>query len=429
MTRAATIPRLRHNRNYRWLWLGQGVSLLGDEVLDTAIMLWLGLVAAGEESWGPAAAAGVLAARTLPVLLIGPIGGVCSDRWDRRRTMLIMDSIRCVLVAGLAVFLLTGKGMPVAVQLTVIYAVVALCAAAAQFFNPCRYGLLATVVADEDRERMGSIAAGTAALATIIGPAVAAGMLVVADVQWSLLATAATFGISFVAVAKVRVGRRDDATGRPEPAGVWQELRTGARFFAGNQLLRVMLVTTVMVVIGVSALNTLDIFFVTRNLHAPPEVYGLLGTAFGIGSLVGAGLAAVFASRLQARKVYTYGFVLVGLLLIAYSRMTDAPGAIIVVFLMGIPVAAVNSMVGPLIMRAAPAHLIGRVSGILQPANHLASMASAGLSAWLASVALHNLDATAIGVHFGPIDTIFLAAGIVVALTGVWASRVLRLPK
>jgi predicted MFS family arabinose efflux permease len=306
---------------------------------------------------------------------------------------------------------------------------VSLCAAAAQFFNPCRYGLLATVVADEDRERMCSIAAGTAALATIVGPAVAAGMLVIADVQWSLLATAATFGISFVAVAKVRVDRREDATNCPQPASMWRELRAGARFFAGNQLLRVMLITTVMVVIGVSALNTLDIFFVTRNLHAPPEVYGLLGAAFGIGSLVGAGLAAAFASRLQARKVYTYGFVLVGLLLVAYSRMTDAFGAIIVVFLVGVPVAAVNSMIGPLIMRAAPAHLIGRVSGMLQPATNLASMASAGLSAWLASVALHDLDVTAAGVHFGPIDTIILAAGIVVALTGVWASRALRLPR
>jgi MFS family permease len=424
----ATIPRLRHNQNYRWLWLGQGVSLLGDEVLDTAIMLWLGLVAAGGESWGPAAAAGVLAARTLPVLLVGPLGGVYSDRWDRRRTMLTMDGIRCVLVSALTIFLVTGDGLPVALRLTVIYAVVAMCAAAAQFFNPARYGLLATVVADEDRERMGSLAAGTAALATIIGPTIAAGMLVIADVQWSLLATAVAFAISFVAVAKVRVARHEPTT-TAEPASMWQELRAGARFFAGNRLLRIMLITTVMVVIGVSALNTLDIFFVATNLHAPPEVYGLLGTAFGLGSLVGAGLAAVFAPRLRARRVYTYGFVLVGILLIAYSRMTGPLGAIIVVFLVGIPVAAVNSMVGPLIMRAAPTHLIGRVSGMLQPATQLASLASAGMSAWLASVALHDLDTTVAGVHFGPIDTIFLAAGILVALTGVWAARALQVPR
>src|SRR5262245_34998811 len=100
MSRAAINPPLRHNRNYRRLWLGQAVSLLGDEVLDTAIMLWLGLTAAGDHGWGPFAAAGVLVARTLPVLAVGPIGGVCADRWDRRRTMLTMDAIRGVLVTG-----------------------------------------------------------------------------------------------------------------------------------------------------------------------------------------------------------------------------------------------------------------------------------------------------------------------------------------
>src|SRR6185295_12126931 len=128
---------------------------------------------AGDGTWGPAAAAGVLAARTIPVLLAGPLGGVYADRWDRRRTMLTMDAIRGVLVAGLAAMFFFGDSVPVALRLSAIYTVVALCTLAAQFFNPSRYGLLATVVADGDRERMGSIAAGTSALASVLGPAVA----------------------------------------------------------------------------------------------------------------------------------------------------------------------------------------------------------------------------------------------------------------
>jgi MFS family permease len=420
------IPALRRNRDYRRVWLGQAVSLLGDEVLDTAIMLWVGLVAAGGSSWGPAAAAGVLAARTVPVLLFGMIGGVYSDRRDRRRTMLLMDVIRGGLVCGLAVVLLVGADLPVGVRLGVIYAVVALCAVAAQFFNPARYGLLATVVADADRERMGSITAGTGALAAIVGPALAAALLVFADIGWSLLFTAAMFAISYTAVAGIRVGRPSGAPADTVPDGLWRELTAGLRFFAGNRLLKVMLGTTVMVVVGVSAINTLDIFFVTRNLHAPVQVYGLLGTAFGIGSLVGAGLAAAFATRLRATRVYSYGFVLVGVLLVGYSRTTTPVGAVIVVFCTGIPVAVVNSMVGPLVMRAAPAQLIGRVSSVLQPATQLASLASVALSAWLASVVLPDLDGTFAGVHFGAIDTIFLGAGVIIATTGVWAVHALR---
>jgi MFS family permease len=416
-------PPLRHNRGYRRLWLGQAVSLLGDEVLDTAIMLWLGLTVGGQ-SWGPAAVGGVAVARVVPILLFSLIGGVYSDRWDRRRTMLAMDAVRGFLVLGLTILLLAGDGLPVATRLTGVYAVVALCAVAAQFFNPARYGLLATVVADAHRERMASIITGTSAVAAIAGPALAAGMLVAVGVQWSLLVTAAGFAVSYAAVA-----------GLPAPAipvspkgkpPVWQELRAGLRFFAGNRVLRVMLVTAILVAGAVEAISTLDIFFVTRNLHAPVGVYGVLSGALGVGLVIGSALAAAFASRLRAARVYTYGYLLIGLLIVAYSRTTTPLVAIAVLCLVGIPTAAVDSMVGPLIMRATPSELMGRVSSVFQPVSNIASMLSIALTAWLAGSVLRDLDATVAGVHFGPIDTIFLGAGAIIAITGGWAAFALR---
>jgi hypothetical protein len=63
-------------------------------------------------------------AKTLPVLLLGPIGGVYTDRWDRRRTMLTWTPPAPGLVCGLAVFLVAGVGLPVAVQLGVSYVVI-----------------------------------------------------------------------------------------------------------------------------------------------------------------------------------------------------------------------------------------------------------------------------------------------------------------
>jgi MFS family permease len=426
MAQRAPARGLRRNRSYRRLWFGQAVSLLGDEVLDTAIMLWLGL-AAGGQPWGPAAVAGVLVARTVPVLLLSPIGGVYADRWDRRRTMLAMDAIRGLLVLGLALLLLAGSGLPLGVRLGGVYAVVTLAATAALFFNPARYGLLATVVADADRERMGSLLAGTTAMAGIVGPPLAAGMLVLADAPWALLVTAAGFAISYRAVKKVRGGSTPGVPAAPgRSPGLWRDLLAGLRFLTGNRVLRTMLLTNTLVMVGVDAIYTLDIFFVLRNLHAPAQVYGLLGAAFGIGSLAGAALAAAFAPRLRAKQVYAYGFLLTGLLLAGYSRMTTTPGALILLFLTGIPVAATSAMIGPLIMRATPEDLVGRVSAIFQQMTRLASLLTAALSAWLAGTLLRDLDVTVAGVHFGTIDTIFLAAGAVIALAGTLAARSLR---
>lgn len=402
--------------------------MLGDEVLETSIILWLGIAAAGGQSWGPAAVAGALAARMAPILMFGLLGGVYTDRWDCRRTMLIMDAIRAVLIGGLAVLLVAGAALPIPVQLGGIYAVLTLCALAAVFFNPARYCVLAAVVADADRERMGSITAGTIALAAIVGPAMAAALLVLANVQWALLITSVGFVISFIAVAKVRVPPTSD--GYPStgalPSGMWRDLVSGLRFFAQNQVLRVMLIVTGMTVACVTTINTLGIFFVTDKLQAPPQLYGVLGTAFGIGSLIGAGLTAVFAGRLRAQRVYVYSFALAGVLLIGYSRMTTPLGAIILLFLTGVPIAAVNSMMGPLLMRATPSHFLGRVTSVMLLATRLAGLLSVTVTAWLATTVLSRLDASFAGIQFGTIDTIFLGTGALIALTGLWAARSLR---
>ena len=57
--------------------------------------------------------------------------------------------------------------------------------------------------------------------------------------------------------------------------------------------------------LGASALNALDIFFVLRNLHAPVNLYGFLETAQGAGAIAGAVLAGMLAQRLGLVRVFT----------------------------------------------------------------------------------------------------------------------------
>jgi MFS family permease len=424
---AAVVPGLRHNRNYHWLWLGQTISLLGDEVFDTTIVLWIGIRVAGGEAWAPLAVAGALVAGTAPVVLFSLIGGVYADRWDRRRTMLATDAVRCVLIGALVALPFAGPAVSRGLLLTIAYLVLAMSSTATQFFNPARFGLLATVVADVDRERMSSMAAGTAALTGIVGPSLAAGLLATVAVQWVLLLNAVSFAISFVVVAMVRPGPDAAApTTTAAPLRMRQELMVGIRFVAASPLLRIMLITTVVVMAGTSAISALDVFFVTRNLHAPAEIYGVLATASGLGALAGAALTAIWSKRVRATRVYSYGLVLIGALMVCYSQLTSPLGAIAILFLTGVPTAAVNSMIGPLVLRSAPVHLLGRVSTVLAPATRLASLLSVALVAWLASTVLRDLDATVAGVHFGTIDTILLGAGLVIVASGAWAVHALR---
>lgn len=419
---------LRTNRNYQRVWFAGAISGLGDIVFTTAVVLWVGAIIAKGQTWAPLAVTGVLFSAMGPAVLLGPIGGVFADRWNRRRTMLVTDLLRAAIIGSLILLPTAGKHLSIGVTLTLIYVGVALESAVAQFFNPSRFGLMGTVVADADRERAGSIAQGTDAVTSIIGPPMAAPLLVSAanGPQWALAVNAVSFLVSFAATSLVRVPDAAAGAGERAKGSAIQEFRAGIRFVFGNRTLRLIIVAIIVVTVGASAVNVLDLFFVTVNLHLRASLYGLMDAAFGFGSVVGAVIFAVAGKRLKAHNVFSYGLLLGGLGIAAYSRSTVLWVALLVLFLLALPVAGVNSMVGPLIFRQTPREMLGRVAGVVNPLQRMATFGGMAVSTWLASTALRNLDAHVAGIHFGPIDTIFFAGGLLVALTGAWSLVVMR---
>jgi len=202
---------------------------------------------------------------------------------------------------------------------------------------------------------------------------------------------------------------------------VWQDMRAGLRFVRGSRVMRVIIAAVVMVTFGAGAVNVLDLFFVTTNLHLKATYYGLLDAAIGIGTVAGSIAFAVIGNRIPAHRAFSVGLMLAGVFIACYSRSTALWVALILLFVLGFPIAAVNSMVGPMIFREVPRDMLGRVLGLLNPVQQIAQAASILISTWLASTVLRSLDAHVLDFHFGPIDTIFFGGGVLIALVGAWA--------
>ena len=98
------ISLLRRNDNYRHLWLGNVVSLLGD---------WFNLIAAAELitelSNEGVAISYLFLARFLPLFAFSPLAGVLADRYDRKMLMVISDVLRAVVVFGFLIVGVTGQ--------------------------------------------------------------------------------------------------------------------------------------------------------------------------------------------------------------------------------------------------------------------------------------------------------------------------------
>lgn len=421
----ASPPGLWRNGNWRLLWTGQSVSMLGDMVFYITVLLWIATIIAKGQPWAPAAASGALIATAGPVLIVGPLAGVFVDRWDRRRTMLIADAARFLLITSLLILPILKQQLPVAAQLAILYAVLASCSCFAEFFNPSRLAVIGAIVPSEQQAQASSQLSAAFSLAQILGPPIAAPLLITLGVQWALILNAASFGISFICVRAITVPLRP-ADDQPARESFAAEFRTGLRFFAGSRVLMTLGVGIVIAMLGNGAVNSLAVFFVPHNLHVGAGWLGSLIGSVGGGAIVGALVAGVIARRVRPPQLFWLSLIMCGVALIGLSRTTALVPAIAAAAVLGIGAGILNSAISPIILATTPPQLIGRVSAVLSPLQQLASIVSMVLAGVLASTLLRGFHAVVAGVHLGPYDTVFAAGGLLFVIAGVAAIGPMR---
>ncbi len=423
-TPSTSKPGLFINRSFALLWSGQSISYVGDFVFDTTLVLWIAAIIAKDQPWAPLAVSGVLVATALPIFLIGPIAGVFVDRWDKRRTTLATDALRAILIA-LLLPVAIGK-LPITWQLGSIYAIVFLASTCAQFFGPARTTLIGDIVEESYRARASGLSQAAQNLATIIGPPIAASLLFAVGVHWALIVNALSFVVSFLAILAVRVPQSASSAAAAQHGSFFQDFSAGIRFFVSNRVLVTLLITVILVTLGGGCINALGVFFVTQNLHTPANLYGFMDAAFGTGAVVGAILTSIFAHRLGEARMFWLGLTATGIALLLLARMTSFPLGVTCFVLVGLVIAPVNVVVGPLLLHITPREFIGRVIAVINPLQALASILSISLAGALASTLLNGFHTTLLGISFGPIDTIFIGTGILVILGGLYAMASLR---
>lgn len=414
------------NRNFALLWTGQAVSTLGDFVFDTTLVLWIATSIARGQAWVALAVSGVFIAVAVPQLLVGPFAGVFVDRWDKRSTMLRMDAARAGLIALLVPLPAFASHVPAQVSVVAIYVVVFSATVCAQFFLPSRTALIGDVVQEGLRARASGMSQVTMSLGVILGPPIAAALFFGVGVRWALLLNALTFAVSFVAILFVSAPAA--ATSRVDGvvSSFGRELVEGFRFTARSRIIRTILITVAIAMLGGGALNALDIFFVTQNLHAAPSLYGLLTGAYGAGALVGAVLAALFARRLGEARTFWLSVLALAAMILVYARLTSFWPALVLLAIGGMPQSALNVAIVPIFLYATPRELVGRVSAIVNPTVSLASILSLAVAGVLYSTVLRGFHATVLRIDFGPVDTIFTGAGVLLVAAGIYAMVNLR---
>jgi MFS family permease len=427
-SRKAYFPSLQRtlaNRDYAKLWYGQAASTIGDAVFCTTLVLWVSQVLARGAPWAPAAVSGILVAAGAAIALVGPLAGVFVDRWNRKSTMMRTEVIRAAMVAALTgLSFVPVRDLPVWLWLSAVYLVVFVLNASGQFFNPARFATIGDVVrGEEDRVRAAGLAEATTSAAAIVGPPIAALMLLTVGFQWALAVNGVSYVASYLAIRFLRLaaGPAPAVPARAGGSSLRADFSFGLRLFARNRFLVTLLTVTTICQCGTGAISALNVFFVTSDLHASSRLFGIAETAMGIGFIVGALAAGRMVRWLGARTLTWSGLLAAGILAGGYALQRSFPAGLIMLAIYAMPIAMLNTAVAPLLLDAAPREYMGRVMAVFTPINQFASMASVVISGWLTSTVLRSFRATFAGVTLNSVSLIFIVAGGLIVLSGIRA--------
>src|SRR3954468_19618881 len=153
----AFVRLLRDNHNYRYTWIGQVVSEVGDHFNNIAVFsLALKLTGSGM------VVTGVMLSRALPAIIAGPVAGVVLDRLDRRRIMIVSDLIRGFVALGFIYAAAGSNTWP-------LYLLSAALMFASPFFTSGRAAILPSIATSEELHSANTLTQGTQWTTTAVG--------------------------------------------------------------------------------------------------------------------------------------------------------------------------------------------------------------------------------------------------------------------
>jgi MFS family permease len=307
-------------RNYRLFFVGQLVSNTGNWLTNVALILFvLELTHSG-------LAVGILSAAQFgPMLFLSAWAGAVADRVDKRRALLVTQSLEMAQSAGLAVLAFQPHPSLVALDALALWGGILLA-----FDNPLRRSFVGEMVSREDLPNAVVLYSAIVNLSRIFGPALAGLLVVTLGYGWCFTLDAASYVAVIVCLVLMRAA---ELFRHPRAMRTGREVREGLRYVLSTPDLWISF--GMFAAVGLFSFNfrvTLPLF-VTRSLDSTDVVFTVLYSIFSFGAVVSA-LIVAHRGLVRLRHVIL-GSAALGTAMLLLSIVPGVATAVPAVFLVG----------------------------------------------------------------------------------------------
>jgi MFS family permease len=308
------------NRNFRLYFIGQSVSNTGNWLTNVALTLLVLKIT------GSGLAVGLLAACQFgPILLLSAWAGAFADRSDKRRMLMVTQTLEMAQSVGLAV--LAFMPHP---PLGGLYALAVGGGILLAFDNPLRRSFVTEMVPTEDIPNAVVLYSTTVNVARIFGPAIAGLLVVTLGYGWCFTIDAGSYVAVLVCLALMRSAELHRRPPAPRAKG---EVWAGLYYVRSMPSLWISFV--MLAAIGMLAYNfnvTLPLF-VTDSLHSTEGVFTILYSIFSAGAVV-SGLIVAHRALVRMRHIILGAYAL-GLTMLLLAAVPGVGAGVPAVFLVG----------------------------------------------------------------------------------------------
>lgn len=383
---------LRH-RDFRLLWTGQTVSSFGNNVHSVAMPFQLLALGATPVQLGIAVA--INFATSIMFLLVG---GAIADRLPRRTLIVASDLVGGCVVAVVALLSATGQ-----LRIEYVYVLSFALGAADAFLRPAYNAIIADLV-PRDILRAGNAARLLGrSLARIAGPTLGGLAVVIAGPALAFGINALTFFFSLATLLLARPPRRLSAP----PASLFRDVREGLGYVFSVRWLWTTTVYFMAVNVAFAGQSGVMTPLLVRDvLLGNAETYGVINSAYGVGTILASIVIAQLAIRRPGRLMFGFE-VFACVATLAIGLIPSVPAVVVLMALVGVGLASSTVIWEALLQRHVPERMLGRVSSIDLLGNSLINP-------------IGPIAAAALVGSIGPANTFVVAGAYALALASIW---------
>ena len=376
------------------LGIAGAISWAGSSLTTFAVVL------RDKDSVGPMGVAALLLAMMIPNIVFAPLGGLMADKFSTRALQPPLLTVMGLSSASLAL------GLPhwwtyIALALTASCGV-----AVGASFNAA----LPTVAANEDLPRASGLMQTYSSFGTLFAPALGGILVSTTGYVWPFIID----GVSFLVLGAALLGLGINRPGVAHEEGEKLKAMDGLREVWRDQLIRSILILVTVLILTLGVINVGEVFLVTDVLKANAFIYGVVGSAFAVGSVLGGvGASALKVSEDKHPRIVVLAMVILVVAIAGLAFSWHWWVAIVMSFIAGIGNSLLNAYGVGIIMRRSQDATRGRV------------MAAFGAVATSASVAASGVGGILIGA-FGVRNVLEVGAVLSAVVVVIFSPAVLR---